>query len=101
MSCYSNVANQLPSEQPQGCGAINGYQEFGDDLLPSEGHDGNLGDLEPPDLLPDLLPQLEAALSQHDESSCSWADSSQEVGQDHRRPPPVEYKEEKVTSIGK
>lgn len=99
MSCYPSMASQLPSEQPQSCGAINtnGYQALGDNLLPSEAQDGDLEGLEPPDLLPDLLPQLEAALSQQDESSCSWADSSQERGHEHRKPLPVEYKEEKVT----
>lgn len=98
MSCYPSMASQLPSEQPQSCGAINtnGYQALGDNLLPSEAQDGDLQGLEPPDLLPDLLPQLEAALSQQDESNCSWAESSQERGHEHRKPPPVEYKEEKV-----
>lgn len=98
MSCYSSMASQLPSEQPQSCGAINtnGYQALGDNLLPSEAQDGDLEGLEPPDLLPDLLPQLEAALSQHDESNCSWADSSHERGHEHRKPPPVAYEEEKV-----
>lgn len=98
MSCYSSMTSQLPSERPQSCGAINtnGYQALGDNLLPSGTQDGDLEGLEPPDLLPDLLPQLEAALSQQDESSCSWANSSQERGHEHRKPPLVEYKEEKV-----
>lgn len=98
MSCYPSVATRLPSEQPQSCGAINtnGYQGFGDSLLPSGAQDGDLEGLEPPDLLPDLLPQLEAALSQQDESNCSWADTSQEREHEHRKLPLVEYKEEKV-----
>lgn len=98
MNCYPSMSSHLPSEQPQSCRAINtnGYQALGDTLLPSEAQDGDLEGLEPPDLLPDLLPQLEAALSQHDESNCSWVDSSQERGHEHRKPPPVDYKEEKV-----
>ena len=102
MSCYPTMAIRLPSEQPQSCGAINtnGYQALGDGLLTSEAQDGDLEGLEPPDLLPDLLPQLEVALSQQDESNCSWASSSfsssLERGHEHRKPPPVEYKEEKV-----
>lgn len=98
MSCYSSMATQPPSEQPQSCGAINtnGYQALGNNLLPSGAQDGDLEGMEPPDLLPDLLPQLEAALSQQDESNCSWADSSQEREHEHRKPPLVEYKEEKV-----
>lgn len=98
MCCYPSMVSQLPSEQPQSCGAINtnGYQALGDNLLPSDAQDGDLVGLEAPDLLPDLLPQLEAALSQPDESNCSWADSNQERGHEHRKPPPVEYKEEKV-----
>lgn len=97
MRCYS-IASQLPSEQPQSCGAINtnGYQALGESILPSEDQGGDLEDLEPPDLLPDLLPQLEAALSQQDGSNCSWASSSQEREHDHKKPPPVVYKEEKV-----
>lgn len=97
MSCYPSMASHLPSEQPQSCGAINtnGYQALGDNLLPSGNQDGDLEGLEPPDLLPDLLPQLEAALSQ-DESNCSWANSSQGRGHEHGKPPLVEYKEEKV-----
>lgn len=100
MNCYT-MPGQLPSEQPQSCGAINtnGYQALGDSFLPSEAQDGDLEGLEPPDLLPDLLPQLEAALSQEDESNCSWADSSQERGHGHKNPPPVEVKEEKVTQF--
>lgn len=97
MRCYS-MASRLPSEQPQSCGAINtnGYQAMGENFLPAEAQDGDLEDLEPPDLLPDLLPQLEAALSQQDGSNCSWANSSQEREHDHKKPPPVVYKEEKV-----
>lgn len=96
MRCY-NIASQLPSEQSQSCGAINtnGYQALGDSFLPSEAQDGDLEDLEPPDLLPDLLPQLEAALSQQDGSNCSWVSSSQERGHE-QKPPPVVFKEEKV-----
>lgn len=97
-SCYPNMATRLPHEQPQSCGAINTnrYQELGDNLLPSVSQDGDLEGLEPPDLLPDLLPQLEAAFSQQDESNCSWADCSQDMGHENRKPPFVEYKEEKV-----
>lgn len=99
MSCYPIMASQLPSEQPQSCGAINtnGYPALGDSLLPSETQDGDLEDLEPSDLLPDLLPQLEATLSQQVElNSSSWANSSQGRGHEHRKPSHVEYKEEKV-----
>uniref|UniRef100_A0A665VDA6 DNA helicase n=1 Tax=Echeneis naucrates TaxID=173247 RepID=A0A665VDA6_ECHNA len=103
MSCYPSMTSQMPSEQPQSCGAINtnGYNALGDSLLPSEGQHGDLEGLEPPDLLPDLLPQLEAALSQQDDSNCSWANSSLEGGLQHRKPPPVEYKEEKVIQFFK
>lgn len=98
MSCYTSMASQLPSEQPQSCGAINtnGYQALGDNLLASEVQDGDLDGLGPPDLLPDLLPQLEAALSQQDESNRSWTDSNPERGHEQRKQPPVVYKEEKV-----
>lgn len=87
------MTSQLSSEQPQSCRAVNtnGYQAFGENILSSGVRDGDLETLGPPDLLPDLLPQLEAALTQQDESNCSWADSSQE-----KKPPPVEYNEEKV-----
>ncbi|XP_010777254.1 transcription factor SPT20 homolog [Notothenia coriiceps] len=97
MICYPSLASQLPSEQPQSCGAINtnGYQALGDNLQPPQAQDGDLEGLEPPDLLPDLLPQLEAALSQQDESNHSWADSRQERGRKHKKPH-VEYEEEKV-----
>lgn len=90
------MASPLASEQPQSCGAIsvNGYQALGDGLLSSGAHAGDLDDLEPRDLLPDLLPQLEAALSQQDESKCSWTTSSQERGHEHRKPPPDEYNKE-------
>lgn len=96
MSCYSDMASPLPSEQPQSCVAtsVNGYQALGDSLLSSGAHDGDLDDLEPPDLLPDLLPQLEAALTQQNETKCSWTASSQERGHEHRKPPPEEYNEE-------
>lgn len=96
MNCYSSMASPLSSEQPQSCGAIsvNGYQALGDGLLSSGAHAGDLDDLEPPDLLPDLLPQLEAALSQQDETKCSWTTSSQERGHEHRKPPPDEYNKE-------
>lgn len=99
MSCYPSMARQPPSEQPQSCGAINtnGYQALGDNLLPSEAQDSDLEGLEPPDLLPDLLPQLEVALNHQDKSNGSWADSSKEWGHEHRRQPPVKHKEEKVT----
>lgn len=98
MRCFPNMAGQMPSEQPQSCGAINtnGFEALGDDLLPSDAQDGDLEGLEPPDLLPDLLPQLEAALSQGDDSNCSWGESSQERGHEPRKSPPVEFKEEKV-----
>lgn len=73
---------------------MNGYQTLGEGLLSSGAHDGDLDDLEPPDLLPDLLPQLEVALSQQDETKCSWTTSSQEGGHEHRKPPPDEYQKE-------
>lgn len=96
MSCYSGMASPLPSEQPQSCVAIsvNGYQALGDSLLSTGAHDGDLDDLEPPDLLPDLLPQLEAALTQQNETKCSWTTSSQERGREHRKPPPEKRNEE-------
>lgn len=96
MSCYSSMASPLASEHPQSCGAIsvNGYQALGEGLLSSGAHDRDLDDLEPPDLLPDLLPQLEAALSQQDERKCSWTTSSRERGQEHRKPPPDAYNKE-------
>lgn len=96
MSCYSGMAMPLPSEQPQSCVAINvnGYQALGDNLLSSGAHVEDLDDLEPPDLLPDLLPQLEAALTQKNETKCSWITSNQERGHGHRKPSPEEYNEE-------
>lgn len=98
MSCYPSIVSHLPSEQTQSCGVINtnGFQALGDSLLPSDAQDEDLDGLEPPDLLPDLLPQLEDAFRQQDESNCSWADSIQEKGHEYRKPPPIEYKEEKV-----
>lgn len=97
VSRYSNLASQLGSEHPQPCRAVvtNGCQALGDVILPLEAQDGDMVGLEPPDLLPDLLPQLEAALSQQDESNCSWADSRL-ARRDEQRKPPVECKEEKV-----
>ncbi|XP_061670635.1 chromodomain-helicase-DNA-binding protein 9 isoform X3 [Syngnathoides biaculeatus] len=96
MSCYPSVAHHLPSEQPQHCGDINtnGYPSLGDNLLASEAQDEHLAGLEPPDLLPDFLPQLEAALSQPDQSNCSWVDSNQAWGPEHRTQTPVGQKEE-------
>lgn len=106
MSCYPSMNSQLPSEQPQSCGAsgvsatnTNGYQALGESLLPSEAEGGDLEGLEAPDLLPDLLPQLEAAFSQQDESNCSWASGGQEKGEGERKSAPVEYKEEKVIPL--
>lgn len=92
MSCYSGMVSSLPSQQPQGCVPIgvNGYQALGDGLL-SSAHAGDLDGLEPPNLLPDILPQLEAALTQQNETKCSWTASSQERGHEHRKPPPEEY----------
>lgn len=98
MSCYPIMVSQMPSEQPQSCGVINtnGYQALEGSLLPSEAQAGDLDDLEAPDLLPDLLPQLEASLSQQDGSNHSWANASQERENKQRKSPPVEFKEEKV-----
>lgn len=100
MNCYSGMAGQQPSEQPrQNCGATNtnGYPALEDHLLPSDTQDGDLEDLEPSDLLPDLLPQLEATLSQQDESnSNSWADSSHGIGHEHSKASLVGYEDEKV-----
>ncbi|XP_061922912.1 chromodomain-helicase-DNA-binding protein 9-like isoform X2 [Entelurus aequoreus] len=97
MSCYSSTTRQMPSEQPRSCGAANtnGYPSLGDNLLASEAQDVHLGGvLEPPDLLPELLPQLEAAISQQDQSNTSWVDSNQAWGPEHRTPLPVKQREE-------
>lgn len=98
MSCYPSMINHLPSDQPQSCRTTNtnGYQAQGDSLLQSQAQDGDLESLEPPDLLPDLMPQLEAALSQQDESNCSWAESCKERGGEDRKPPPLEIRGGKV-----
>lgn len=107
MSCYPSVASQLPSEQPQNCESAgtpatttttsNGYQALEERLLPSEAQAGGFEGLQAPDLLADeLLPQLEAALGQQDESNCSWTNGSQEEGEDYKQSPPVDY-EEQVT----
>lgn len=49
--------------------------------------------LEAPDLLDeDFLPQLEAALSQHEDSNCSWTNGSQGDGD-------MEEQEEEALSI--
>uniref|UniRef100_A0A3B5LZE4 Uncharacterized protein n=1 Tax=Xiphophorus couchianus TaxID=32473 RepID=A0A3B5LZE4_9TELE len=98
VSCYPSMTNHLPSEQQISCGVINtnGYQAFGDNIMPSEAQDGDLEALDPPDLLPDLLPQLEDAFRQQDESSCSWFDSSQKKGHENRKSTAIECKEEKV-----
>lgn len=99
MRCYPNMTGHLPPEQPQSCRVINtnGYQALGDSLLPSAAHDADFDGLEPPDLLPDLLPQLEHAFKQEDKSNCSWADATQEMGIEYRKPSPIEYNEDKVT----
>lgn len=96
MSCYPGMDSPLPSEQPQSCVAIsvNGYQALGDSLLSSGVHAGDLDVLEPPNLLPDILPQLEAALTQQNETKCLWTASSQERGHERRKPPPEEYNKE-------
>lgn len=103
MSFYPAVSGQLPSEQPRrSCGAANtnGYPALGDQLLPSGVQHGDLEELEPSDLLPDLLPQLEATLSQQDQSSSgSWADSSHSRGHEPRRVSLVDYKDAKVNQL--
>lgn len=99
MRPYPNITTHLPSEQPQSCRVINtnGYQALGDSLLPSAAHDEDLDGLEPPDLLPDLLPQLEHVFKQEDKSNCGWTDTTQEIGIEYRKPSPIEYSEDKVT----
>lgn len=103
MSYYPAVSGQLPSEQPRGsCGAANtnGYPALGEHLLPSDAQHGDLGELEPSDLLPDLLPQLEATLSQQDQSSSgSWVDSSHGRGHEPRKTSLVDYKDAKVNQL--
>lgn len=95
--CYPNMVNHSSFGQQQSCQAIatNGYQALRGNLQQTEAQDGVLESLDPPDLLPDILPQLEAALSQQEESNCSWTDSIQERGHETKAPP-VECNEEKV-----
>lgn len=102
MNFYPAVSGQLPSEQPRrSCGAnTNGYPALGDHLLPSGAQHGDLEELEPSDLLPDLLPQLEATLSQqHQSNSGSWADSSHGRGNEPRKASLVDYKDAKVNQL--
>lgn len=93
MKCYPGIGRPLPSEQLQRCGAINtnGYQALGDGLLPSEAQDSELENLEPTDLLPDLLPQLEDAFKAE-----SWIEASHKGGEDSKLTS-IEYKAEKVS----
>ena len=57
-----------------------GYQAMEKHLL-HETQGGGFEGLEAPDLLDeDFLPQLEAALSQHEGSNCSWTNGSQGEG---------------------
>lgn len=94
MSCYPSAVSQLVPDQhqPQNCGSnlevtrppastttTNGYVPLEVSLAGLQGEveaqGGGFEGLEAPDLLADeLLPQLEAALSQHDhhDSNCSW-----------------------------
>ncbi|XP_037549877.1 putative mediator of RNA polymerase II transcription subunit 26 [Nematolebias whitei] len=99
VSCYPSIASQLLPQQPLSCGAINtnGYQAFRDDFLPSEAQDGDLEQLEPPDLLPDLLPQLEDDFTKQDKSSFSWVEASQKNGYEDRKLTSFECKDEKET----
>ncbi|KAK5600400.1 hypothetical protein CRENBAI_023582 [Crenichthys baileyi] len=101
VSCYPSMTNHLSSEPHTGCGVINtnGYQTFGDNVLTSVAQDGDLEGLDPPDLLPDLLPQLEDAFRQQDESSCSWVDFSQKNGHENKKPTAIECKDEKVERV--
>lgn len=101
MNCYPSIVSHLPSEQPRSCGAINtnGYQALEDSLLSSGAQHGDLEGLEPTDLLPDLLPQLEDAFRQQEESCYSWVDSSQEKGYENGIPASFEYKDEKVICL--
>ena len=108
MSCYPSVASQLPLEQAQSCGSAgappattsNGYQSLEDNLLPVEARRGGFEGLEAPDLLADeLLPQLEAALSQQDGSNCSWTNGSpggRGDMEDRNSPAMDSYEEEQV-----
>lgn len=97
MGCYSGAMSQHPSNQQGSCQAAipavtagNGYQALDENLLQQVGgHSGGFGELEAPDLLgDDLLPQLEAALSQEtplehqDDSNCSWTNGNQEEDED-------------------
>lgn len=95
---YPNIASHLPSEQPLSSRTINtnGYQTFEDDFLQSEAQDGNFEELEPPDLLPDLLPQLENDFREQNKSSFLWIESSQKNGHEDRKPTYFEGSEEKV-----
>lgn len=101
VSCYPSMTNHLPSEQHMSCRVINtnGYQAFGDNILPPEPQDGGLEGLDAPDLLPDLLPQLEDAFRQQEESSCSWVHSSQKKEHENGKPTTTEHKDEKVKYI--
>uniref|UniRef100_A0A3B4BES7 Uncharacterized protein n=1 Tax=Periophthalmus magnuspinnatus TaxID=409849 RepID=A0A3B4BES7_9GOBI len=91
-SCYPTMVNHSSFDPRQSFGVANtnGYQV---NLQQTDAHSGVLEAHD--DLLPDILPQLEEAFIQQEESSCSWSESIQEMGQDSKAPP-VEYPETKV-----
>lgn len=104
MSCYPSAASQLLPGLSQNCGVTavpdsNGCQSLVESTVQPVAQRGNFEGLVPPDLLPDLLPHLEEALSQHGGSNSSWDNGSQEKKRNVRNIPLVEYKEEKVLSI--
>jgi len=101
MSCYPSAASQLLPGLSQNCGVTavpdsNGCQSLVESTVQPVAQGGDYEGLEPPDLLPDLLPHLEVALSQHGGSNSSWDNGSQEKKLNVRNIPLVEYKEEKV-----
>ena len=103
MSCYPSAASsQLLPGLAQSCGVTavpdrNGrLPVLGESTAQAVAPGGDFEGLEPPDLLPDLLPHLEEALSQHGGSNSSWDNGSQEKKLIVRNIPLVEYKEEKV-----
>lgn len=101
MSCYPSAVSQLLPGLSQNCGVTavpdsNGCQSLGESTVQPVAQGGDFEGLEPPDLLPDLLPHLEEALSQHGGSNSSWDNGSQEKKLIVRNIPLVDYKEEKV-----
>ena len=102
MSCYPSAASsQLLPGLTQSCGLTavpdrNGCRSLVESTVQPVAPGGDFEGLEPPDLLPDLLPHLEEALSQHGGSNSSWDNGSQEKKLIVRNIPLVEYKEEKV-----